>query len=440
MNQDSGATQEIDLSDYYNYKTTFNVVERLLFFCAGADQELLKRCPRYDQVKLMGIGGIVLATAFLAFFVGSYAFSIIFTPKGGDEAFNVLWVLLPIAFGVLWALVIFNMDRFIVSVAGSGDGTERISWGELGGALPRLLIAGFIGLTLAKPIEIKLMESEINSELSKQQQLIKNEYFQKELSEHKVKEVDLEDRRKEVLSQREKVLTDIQDFQQRRDQADRDYARELDGSGGTRSRGIGPIAERKKETLDRLNEELSRFRVEAEAKIKTLEERLDVIDVESKTLAQRRDEILKESEQISKSHDGLMKRIAIAHELYPLATYMLTGLFIALELCPVLFKLMVPNSTYDYLKENQKRLALAKAGIDIGSSMVGDANRASAKSLESARYFPAEKMNQATNEKAEIELELTKQAQQKFLEIVSKDIQTNPERYVQVDSGGESKI
>lgn len=135
-----------------------------------------------------------------------------------------------------------------------------------------------------------------------------------------------------------------------------------------------------------------------------------------------------------------MKRIAIAHELYPLATYMLTGLFIALELCPVLFKLMVPNSTYDYLKENQKRLALAKAGIDIGSSMVGDANRASAKSLESARYFPAEKMNQATNEKAEIELELTKQAQQKFLEIVSKDIQTNPERYVQVDSGGDSKI
>ena len=439
MNQDSDVKQEIDLNDYYNYNTNFNVVESLLFFCAGADQELLKRCPRYDQVKLMGIGGIVLATSVLAFFVGSYAFSIIFTPKGGDEDFNVMWVLVPALFGVLWALVIFNMDRFIVSVSGGGDGTEKITWGELGGALPRLLIAGFIGLTLAKPVEIKLMESEINSELSKQQQTIKTEYFQKELGEHRVKEVDLGERRKEIVSQRDKVLTEIQEFQQRRDEADRDYARELDGSGGTRSRGIGPIAERKKETLDRLNEELNKFRVEAEAKVSTFEERLKSIDTESKTLSERRDEILKESEQIAKSHDGLMKRIAIAHELYPLATYMLTGLFIALELCPVLFKLMVPLSTYDYLKENQKRLALAKAGIDIGTSLVGDKSLSSGKSLDGARYFPAEKMNQATNEKAEIELELTKQAQQKFLEIVSKDIQSNPEKYVQVDSRGVSK-
>ena len=40
---------------------------RFLWFCAGADGNLLARCPGSDWVKYQGIGGIVLATTVLAF-------------------------------------------------------------------------------------------------------------------------------------------------------------------------------------------------------------------------------------------------------------------------------------------------------------------------------------------------------------------------------------
>src|SRR3954465_15665875 len=52
-----------------------------LWFCAGADGALLRRCPLSDWVKYQGIGGIVLATTVLAFVSASYAFYTVFSPK-----------------------------------------------------------------------------------------------------------------------------------------------------------------------------------------------------------------------------------------------------------------------------------------------------------------------------------------------------------------------
>ena len=45
-------------------------LSRFLWFCAGADASLLAHCPHSDRVKYQGIGGIVLATAVLAFTSG----------------------------------------------------------------------------------------------------------------------------------------------------------------------------------------------------------------------------------------------------------------------------------------------------------------------------------------------------------------------------------
>jgi len=430
MSQDIAVNQESILEDHYSYRTQFNPLEKFLFFSAGADQELLKRCPRYDQVKLMGIGGVVLTTAVLAFFVGSYAFSIIFRTQP--------WIY-AIFFGLVWGLIIFNMDRFIVSVSSGGDGSEKITLRELGSALPRLVIAGFIGLTLAKPIEIKLMESEINFELSKQQQVKKEEYFKKELDEHNVRVNDFETRRNEVLADRKKIEDEIQAFQNRRDEADRDYRRELDGSGGTGTQGAGKIAAAKKVVLDRLNQELEKFRADSQIELAKLETRLNELDSDFGNLKEARDSLLGKAETVAAQHDGLMKRISLAHELYPAASWVISLLFVALEWCPVLFKLMIPNSTYDFLKENQKRLALAKAGIEITSSASSDNPAEASKSLENATYYPAKKVNQETSERAEVELKLTKQAQEKFYELVSADIDKDPSKYVDVNLRSEPK-
>ena len=78
-------------------------------------------------------------------------------------------------FGIVWGLIIFNLDRFIVSSTGKGDGTDKITWREVGQALPRIVIALILGFAISAPLEIKILESEINSELSKYQK----EYTQK---------------------------------------------------------------------------------------------------------------------------------------------------------------------------------------------------------------------------------------------------------------------
>ncbi len=168
---DPSKDKELDPYEYKD-KKAFSKIRRALWFCAGADIELLQHCPHSERVKEEGIGGIVLATAVLAFVSGSYAMYCVFKEKTG-HAFSAAqqstdWVALPIALviGLIWSLVIFNLDRFIVSSGGHGDGTDAITPSEFLKALPRLVMAAIIGLTLSKPLEIRIMESEINAKLT----------------------------------------------------------------------------------------------------------------------------------------------------------------------------------------------------------------------------------------------------------------------------------
>ena len=93
----------------------------------GADRDILERCPGSDRVKYQGIGGIIFATGVLAFVSSSYAFGRL-SPKGpalaSDAVSSTPALVGAILAGLVWGLVIFNIDRFIVSSTGSGDGTE----------------------------------------------------------------------------------------------------------------------------------------------------------------------------------------------------------------------------------------------------------------------------------------------------------------------------
>ena len=149
-------------------------VRKFLWFCAGADIELLKHCPQSERIKEEGIGGVVLATAVLAWFSSFYAFYTVFRPKVGvavsvvQHTTDFGTVLFAMIFASVWALVIFNLDRFIVS-SSDHSGTGRISWSDFKGAIPRLVMAFIIGITLSAPIEIKVMESELDATLTTKQ-------------------------------------------------------------------------------------------------------------------------------------------------------------------------------------------------------------------------------------------------------------------------------
>lgn len=130
-------------------------VNRFFWWCAGANLDILEECPT-DHSKFFGIGGTILFTALMASFAGGYA---IFTAFQSAE--------LAVFFGIFWGLLIFNLDRYIVSSLGKGEGTTKITTDEWKNAAPRLIMAILIGFVVATPLELKLFEKEIEVEKEK---------------------------------------------------------------------------------------------------------------------------------------------------------------------------------------------------------------------------------------------------------------------------------
>lgn len=346
---------------------------RFLWFCAGADGSLLRRCPQSDWIKYQGIGGIVFATAMLAFVSASYAFYTVFSPKT-DTALQATvhppTAVVSAVAGVLWALVIFNIDRFIVSSTGKGDGTEKITIQEFVQSLPRLLMAGIIGVCISAPLEIRILKPEIDAQLELEQ----NEYLRK-LNQHS--EGLIQARKEELMGKADKAQAYLNDrteyFEKRRlEIKEQRHLLELEAEGRS-SKGVagrGPAWRDKKETLDKMEEELTRDTQAHQAKA-------DIIAADvagfNKLLSQLTQELdaAKSSNLAQSRHlDGLMKRIHISHEIGGLVPWAILLLLLAVETGPIFFKMMLVQSTYDYLSENAKRLAVAKAGIEMDAQVV----------------------------------------------------------------------
>src|SRR3954469_23617742 len=125
-----------------------------LWWCSGAHQQLLKQFPS-EHSKYAGIGGVILATFVLAALAGGYAVFSVF------ESWP--WT---VAFAAIWGLIIFNFDRFLVSTMRKyGVSKSRQVWM----AVPRLALALLIGLTIARPLELKIFEKEIAVKMQENQ-------------------------------------------------------------------------------------------------------------------------------------------------------------------------------------------------------------------------------------------------------------------------------
>lgn len=341
---------------------------RFLWFCAGADERLLAQCPPSDWVKFQSIGGIVLATTVLAFVSASYAFYTVFSPKDAtalDATLDPATAISSCVAGLLWALVIFNIDRFIVSSTGKGDGTEKITLTELTQSLPRLLMAGIIGVCISAPLEIRILKPEIDAQLELEQ----NAYLA-ELNHNA--EALVQTRKVELMAKIDKAQAFLAEraeyFEKRRIEINnqrRQLELEAEGKTGNGIAGRGPAWQDKKETLDKLEDELSRDKGAHAEK-----EALVAADIKAWTgsaeqlaadLARAKASNLKQSRHL----DGLMKRIHISHEIGGVVPWAILLLLLAIETGPIFFKMMLIKGSYDYMLENQKRLATARLGVEV---------------------------------------------------------------------------
>jgi hypothetical protein len=418
----------------YDFSRPPGRISRFLWFCAGVDEQLLRRCPRGEWAKYEGIGGVVFATTVLAFISGSYAFYTVFAPKqdtalaGAQQVLHSPSVAIAITAGLVWCLVIFNLDRFVVSSGGKGDGTEALTLQELGGAMPRLAMAIMIGITLAKPLEIRIMESEIEAQLELEQQSYVaelNDKATKLVEEKKTELVEriensqgrlderrdyFEGRRKEIVAQR------------------RQLELEAEGLTGSGKAGRGPAWRDKKDTLDALESELSADRLHNTSRSATTEGDVTRWKSDLESLNSALDEQKAANARQGNNLDGLMKRIQIAEEISPIGSLMLMLLLLSIEVAPILFKLMLAKGPYDYLEQNLKQLVAAQAGVQLEAIEVREKG---GKVVLKERYLQYQAAIQREERRLSVEKELSEVALEAFRQRTLKAIAEDLDAFIE---------
>jgi len=337
-------------------------ITRSLWKAAGADRYLLERSTYSDHVKYSALGGIVFATGFMAALAGGYAFYIIFSPKGEaissatsqtiDSPTDLTTVILSIVFGIIWGLIIFNIDRFIVASTGKGDGTEAITISEIKSAIPRIIMGIIIAITISKPVELRMFKTEIDVKLHEAQM---QEYNKQ------IKLVDLnfspeiERIDDEISRLREEIALKREDVERK----NTIFTTEMDGISGSGVAGKGPAAKEKERLRDIAVNDLSILIAKNEPLIVKLTKEKEL--QETKIQQEKA-----KAEDVANSLNGLLERIKIAHEIAGFwITLFITLLFMAIELTPIFFKMMLIKSPYDFMHDNVKAILKAEQGIEI---------------------------------------------------------------------------
>lgn len=339
--------------DYYKLPKS-SAVMRFLWKAAGGDRYLLERATYSDQIKYMCLGGIVFATGVMAGLAGGYGFYTIFSPRGSalDDINSTVVTILSVFFGIVWGLIIFNIDRFIVTSTGKGDGTEAITWEEFKGAIPRIIMGAIIALTISKPVEIRMFKTEIDAKLYEKQLELQKEYEKRTTA-------NFEERLKVVDNDLGKISIDRNDLNERIKNAEKEYIDQLNGRIPNSIPGDGKLAGALKRKLDDLTVQLEKFdEINAD--------KLNEAQKKRKEILAEKDIALSKNVKVANGLDGLLERIKLAHEIAGwVISLFITLLFMAIELTPVFFKLMLIKTPYDYLAENRDELIKAENGIEV---------------------------------------------------------------------------
>ena len=299
------------------------MLKQFFILCSGADKELLKGCSEGEQTKYVGIGATVFFTAVMAFIASAYALFTVF-----DNVYPAL------LFGLVWSLLIFNLDRFIVSTIRKRDkfGSEFLQ------ATPRIILAVIIAIVISKPLEIKIFEKEINTVLLKEKNAMAlnnkkdvTNYFKSDLDKNKTEIDSL----KSDITKKEKEVNTLYET----------YITEAEGTKGTMKLGKGPVFKEKIAKHNLASAELDTIRKNNLAKIAEKEKK-------SQTLQADLDKKVIETQPIIDSFDGLMARINALDKLPWLPSFFIMLLFLAIETSPIIAKLLSPKGEYDFKLED----------------------------------------------------------------------------------------
>ena len=301
------------------------MLKQFFIICSGADVNILKNCSNGEQNKYTGIGATVFFTAIMAFIASSYALFTVF-----DNLYTALF------FGLIWGLLIFNLDRFIVSTIKKGDRFMN----EFIQASPRIILAIIIAIVISKPLELKIFEKEINQILLEQ----KNELTLANKDQIALQFTP------EVQALENNITTLQTEIETKETEVNSLYTvfiKEAEGTAGTKLLGKGPVYKEKRDKHDVALAELQELKTTNKEKIAATETAIANLKTDYDTQVAT-------TQPIIDGFDGLMARVNALNQLPWLPSLFIFLLFLAIETSPIIAKLLSQKGEYDFKFENEE--------------------------------------------------------------------------------------
>jgi hypothetical protein len=311
--------------------------QNFLWWCAGAHQRLLRQFPS-EGTKYAGLGGVLLATFVLATLSSGYAIYSIF----GSWAWTVV-------FAIVWGLIIFNFDRFLVATMRKyGVSKSRQLWM----AVPRLALALLIGLTIARPLELKIFEKEIAVKMAENQhhKIQRNDSLLQ--IENKAQLQVAESERQRLTSRKLTIEDSLSRLQS-------SYVQEADGTGGSGKRGIEKLTQLK---MDAYKTAAVQFAPELRQLDSNLRSQDSLLSHSRSDLEAKR----KSYETATASNMGFLEKNKALSDLSDeessvwWTSLLLSLLIILIEIGPILSKLIMPIGPYDIALAREELMQMAE--------------------------------------------------------------------------------
>src|SRR5215475_4523877 len=265
-------------------------LKQFFWFCSGADMAILRTwdCST-EHNTYAGIGATIVLTAVLASLSGGYALWTVFQSSPS-----------AITFGLLWGILIFNLDRYIVMSLHKSRGGFGALCRQVATASPRLLLALLIASVITVPLELKIFEREILDQLERNHQRTLNNDIQS--LEPKYSEIaDLEE-------QNHLLTAAITEKEGQRNDAFQEVQGEAAGNRGTGIRGAGPVWRQKTAFLAQLNQELHDLHAQNTAQIQRNQARIGELKKARETEIAQKTVILHDA-------NGLLARLEVLYDL-----------------------------------------------------------------------------------------------------------------------------
>ena len=329
--------QDSQLYTYDSFGVTSKPSDKkFLWWCAGAHQDLLKRFPS-EHAKYSGLGGVLLATFVLASISAGYAVYTVFN--------NWIWAIL---FAIVWGLIIFNFDRFLVSTMRKyGISRRKQVWM----AVPRMILALLIGFTIARPLELKIFEKEIKVKMAENlhKKIERNDSLLAIESNALISNATAE--RQRLTDRKLEIENQLRNLQSA-------YVQEADGTGGSEQRGIDRLTHLK---MDAFNQAKDRFAPEQLQLERNIAVQDNILANAKANMEQKR----KDYEASAAANMGFLERNKALSDLSGeessvfWSCLLLTLLIILIEIGPVLSKLIMHVGPYDIALAKEELLQMA---------------------------------------------------------------------------------